>query len=410
MTKRKSKRTVLKHLGDERMYPNSYNDQQISREQAVEMIENVTDRNLPQGYKYNTNYNGFDISEWTVHKLTDKPKKFTLLPKNASKEEIGSIVLAGCCDDNNNDNLDLITQAAMLMVTYFTQTRKECKGGKMTSECKGGKMTAWSENSSFGEQTQAAIDAPELQKHIIKGQIYTILKRCKNIFIEQFKNQDVGFEELLNDLSQVFYKKNDAPLCYIASKNLCNSEHLDTGDHSRSFAYWVTEDTYEGAYLLFPQWGLAIELGHGRYISWDGKVCAHCSSIPRLSNDNKERNIYSLFTALTRSLYNDTVKTRRCDKVLMKRHKIGWAKTKETLFMSLCVGMKVQIKVIPPRIYKRLQNESSNQEMRKLLKKYHYFQTNKIVTISGDSITLKKEFAKTIWTMSLQKTWINLVV
>ena len=94
----------------------------------------------------------------------------------------------------------------------------------------------------------------------------------------------------------------------------------------------------------------------------------------------------------------------------MKRHKIGWAKTKETLFRSLCVGMKVQIKVTPPRIYKRLQNESSNQEKRKLLKKYHYFQTNKIVAISDDSIMLKKEFAKEIWTISSRKTWINLVV
>ena len=382
------------------MYPNSYNGEQITRVQAVQMIGNHTDRNLPKGFNFNTNYDGFNISQWTVHKLTDELKKYTLLPKNASKEAIGSIVLAGCCDDNNNDNLDLIAQAAMLMVTYFTQTRKDCNG----------KMTAWSENSSFGEQTQAAIDAPESDKQIIKRKIYTILKRCKNIFIEKFKNQDVGFEELLKDLRKVFYKQKNAPLCYIASSNLCNSEHLDTGDRSRSFAFWVTEDTYEGAYLLFPQWGLAIELGHGRYISWDGKVCAHCSSVPRLSNNNKERNIYSLFTALTRTLFNDTMKTRRCDKELKKRHKIGWAKTNESLSRSLCVGMKVQIRVIPSRIYNRLQNDPSNQEMRKLIKRFHYYQTNQIMNISSNSITLKRVFKKTIWTMSIRKIWTNIVV
>ena len=140
----------------------------------------------------------------------------------------------------------------------------------------------------------------------------------------------LDFEELLEDLKQVFYAQRNVLLSYVSLTNLSN-RHIDTGDHSRSFAIWVTKDKYEGAYLLFPQWGLAIELGHGRYISWNGNECAHCSSVPIISDNNNDRKIYSLFTALTKTLYNETMKIRRCDSELAKRCELGWAETHKSL-------------------------------------------------------------------------------
>ena len=229
------------------MLPNSYNGKPISQEQAAKLIGTCTDRRLPKGLLFNTN-NNFDITKWTVHNIKDKPRKYELLPRNATRETRGSIVYTGCFTDNNTDSLDLIMQASILMERYFTKSRE-----KDGSE---GNMSAWSQR-----RIQAAIHAKESDKKRIKGTIYKKLNQCKEIFSYQFINKGVGFEELLEDLKQVFYAQRNVPLCYVSSTNLSNSEHIDTGDHSRSFAFWVTKDKYEGAYLLFPQWGLAFELG-----------------------------------------------------------------------------------------------------------------------------------------------------
>jgi hypothetical protein len=286
--------------------------------------------------------------------------------------------------------------AAILMDRHFTKTRE----GKCD-----GKMSSWSQNHSHGQPIKAAIHhAKESDKRSIKKDIYTRLSRCKGIFANRFENKNVGFEDLLSDIEKVFYSSNNAPLCYIASKNLSNSEHVDANDWSRSFAFWVTEHDYEGAYLLFPQWGLAIELCHGRYISWSGKECAHCSSVPKKSNNNNERNIYSLFTALPKNLYNEGMKKVRCDKQLMIRHV-----SKQT--EELCVGMEVQIKVIPNKIYKKMKSNGLSVIQRKMLiKRYHYYQKNVIKSISRNRITLKRAFKKTIWEISMKFAWFNLVI
>ena len=399
MTRRN--RSVLHHLGSERMLPNSYNGKLISQEQAAKLIGTCTDRRLPKGLLFNTNDN-FDITKWTVHNIKDKPRKYELLPRNATRETRGSIVYTGCFTDNNTDSLDLIMQASILMERYFTKSRE-----KDGSE---GNMSAWSQNYNRGRRIQAAIHAKESDKKRIKGTIYTKLNQCKEIFSNQFINKGVGFEELLEDLKQVFYDRKNVPLCYISSSNLSNSEHIDTGDHSRSFAIWVTKDKYEGAYLLFPQWGLAIELGHGRYISWNGNECAHCSSVPIISDNNNDRKIYSLFTALTKTLYNETMKIRRCDSELAKRCELGWAETHKSLLSNLQAGMMVQIRVIPSVIFKKFQNEQLKPKMRKTSKKYHYYQTNEIIKITHTTIMLKRAFKKTIWKRSMRKAWTNLVI
>ena len=401
MTRRN--RSVLNHLGSERMLPNSYNGIPISQEQATKLIGTCTDRKLPKGLLFNTNYKlTFDITKWTVHNIKDKPIKYVLLPENATKKTKGSIVYTGCFNDNNTDSLDMIMQASILMERYFTNTRED--------DVMEGQLSAWSQNYSRGVRIQAAIHAKESDKNRIEGIIYTILNQCKEIFINQFINKGVGFEELLEDLKQVFYAQRNVPLCYVSSTNLSNSEHIDTGDHSRSFAFWVTKDKYEGAYLLFPQWGLAFELGHGRFISWNGNECAHCSSVPIISGNNNDRKIYSLFTALTKTLYNETMKIRRCDSELVKRHQLGWAETHKSLLSNLRVGMMVQIRVIPSVIYKKFQNEKLKSKMWKTSKKYHYYQTNVIIKITSKSITLKRAFKKTFWKRSIRKAWFNLVV
>ena len=397
---RRKKHEVLPHLGAQRKLPNSMNGTKITREKAAELISNQKRQSTPPLLLYDSSYG--DIKNWP-HVVTqdDPPRRLILLPENATKDTIGSVVLTGRCDTvTDAGDLDLIRSTAILMVDHFTEARK----GKII-----GGMSSWSQNHSHGQPIKAAIhNAKESEKQSIKKNIYTQLSRCKGIFDKRFKNKSVGFEELLSDLGKVFSNSNNAPLCYIASKNLSNSEHVDANDCSRSFAFWVTEhDDYEGAYLLFPQWGLAIELCHGRYISWSGKECAHCSSVPKKSNDNNERNIYSLFTALPKNLYNEVMKKVRCDTKLRIRHNMS-THTEELL---LCKGMEVQIRVIPPKIYERMRSGGLSVNQRKMLiKRYHYYQKNVIQNIRGNRITLKRSFKKTIWKMSKQVARFNLVI
>jgi hypothetical protein len=219
---------------------------------------------------YDSNYDEISTQSWP-HVVTkgDPPRRYTLLPENATEGTRGSVVFTGLCDINTDaGNLDLIMSTAILMDKHFTKTRKgKCEGN----------MSSWSQNHSHGQPIKAAIHhAKESDKQSIKKDIYTQLNRCKGIFANRFENKNVGFEDLLSDIKKVFYNSNNAPLCYIASKNLSNSEHVDANDCSRSFAFWITEHDYEGAYLLFPQWGLAIELCHGRYQYWN---C--CSTFPQ---------------------------------------------------------------------------------------------------------------------------------
>jgi len=71
----------------------------------------------------------------------------------------------------------------------------------------------------------------------------------------------------------------------IASLGLMNSGHLDTLDSSQCFALWtMSAGSYfvEGAFLVFPWHGLAIELTDGIAVSWDGREALHATSAHEL--------------------------------------------------------------------------------------------------------------------------------
>jgi hypothetical protein len=50
------------------------------------------------------------------------------------------------------------------------------------------------------------------------------------------------------------------------------------------------------------------------------QIRAQVESIPKKSDNNNERNIYSLFTALPKNLYYEGMKKVRCDNKLRIRH------------------------------------------------------------------------------------------
>ena len=76
------------------------------------------------------------------------------------------------------------------------------------------------------------------------------------------------------------------------SVNLGNSSHFDVHDASQGFSVWTEEvlGVGENWFLIFPNVhgvrpdgtefrGMAVKLGHGVAISWDGRVLRHCTSI-----------------------------------------------------------------------------------------------------------------------------------
>ena len=164
-------------------------------------------------------------------------------------------------------------------------------------------MRTYTYKHKFGKRLQCAIHSPASKRQHMKTRYYFVLNECKKIFDKHFIGKVVGYEKLKEDLGKVFDDHNEAPLFYVTSKNLARSKHLDTEDYTRSYTFWVSRHEHNGAFLLFPQWGLAIELSNERYISWHVNECAHCSSVSKTSDDGEKIDLFSLFTALPKSLY-----------------------------------------------------------------------------------------------------------
>lgn len=83
----------------------------------------------------------------------------------------------------------------------------------------------------------------------------------------------------------------------VVSVNLANSPHYDVGDTSSSVAVWVEEKpgSAKNWYFVLPNvsymgnMGLAIKLGHGVVISWDGRDIYHCTS---MTDPGIRNNVY----------------------------------------------------------------------------------------------------------------------
>ena len=92
-------------------------------------------------------------------------------------------------------------------------------------------------------------------------------------------------------------KSIDTISSYAISKNLTNSLHFDYNDDSKSFAvFYVSPGEHTTkTWMLFPDYGIAIEVNKYVLITWDGSALRHCSCTG--SDDGSKGYVYSLFTA-----------------------------------------------------------------------------------------------------------------
>ena len=129
---------------------------------------------------------------------------------------------------------------------------------------------------------------------------------------------------------------NNHPACWMVSCNLANAMHVDKNDASRSFVIWISQSQTERHtwWFLLPTYGVAIQLCHGRCISWDGSKIEHCTSMPS-AEDIHHGNLYALFTAVPKNLIH--VEERRA---LCKSH-FKSLDASRAVAEQLEVGMKV---------------------------------------------------------------------
>ena len=118
-------------------------------------------------------------------------------------------------------------------------------------------------------------------------------------FVKRWTGARVGFEALLGHQRRLWRTKSrDWPLCWNMSDGLGNAEHIDP-DGFRCYAVWLSKLGHAGSsrswWMLFPRHGLAIELCHGCWISWDGRVQPHCTAVPQVAEGDR---LLSLFCSL----------------------------------------------------------------------------------------------------------------
>ena len=92
------------------------------------------------------------------------------------------------------------------------------------------------------------------------------------------------------------------PMCWDASRDLGNAMHIDP-DADRSIAVWLAERPYQSRswWLLFPRHGVAVQLTHGTWVTWDGRCMPHATAVPSVAEGDR---LYSLFTSLPRFACN----------------------------------------------------------------------------------------------------------
>ena len=141
-----------------------------------------------------------------------------------------------------------------------------------------------------------------------------------DLFREVFVGEGVEYEEMLEEQQRLWPASVEGrPRHWDISRNLGNAEHIDP-DGWRCYAVWGS-DQPPGAsaswFLLFPHHSLAIALGHGTWVSWDGRVQPHCTAVPQVAAGDE---LLSVFCSLPARLIKVAERALAGDNQLKERH------------------------------------------------------------------------------------------
>ena len=124
-------------------------------------------------------------------------------------------------------------------------------------------------------------------QYLLRYEYYSCLEN-----IRKCENADIGANKNLHYLGK--YART-----FDMSFNLSNPAHFDNGDISSGVSIWLRKNTTSSTNMDDNWWfvlpnlrttenmnGIAIKLSHGLCIEWDGRVIKHCSSIPKVPQND----------------------------------------------------------------------------------------------------------------------------
>ena len=387
---------AVPHLGTKYPRGNCYKGKPISQDNAVKLKKHNDKGGRVPGLLYDSSMPGFNLSEWNIVIPKSVSECRLLLQPPAGDSGPGKIVhmhRGGAPKD-----LKKIHHTCSLIMDYHGDV---CSGGSWDGM---GSMCPAGDHLHLGERKQCAINIKKGQdSSSIRNKIQSHLDSSGMILHDQFADKDVGFHEMLQLQHELWPKRkcHRGPACFNGSKNLGNPEHTDSNDHGRSYAAWVTKSPphADTAWFLFPQWGVAIELCNGTFISWDGASCAHCTSVPKVAEDSP---IFSLFTALPRNLVNALSRQKSGQDQVVDRMARGNTSDEapaQSLLLSMKIGMKVSLKVCP-----KSDIPLSRTKRRKISKESMRFQRCRVKSINAEAGTVVlEEMGKNKWNLDIGK-------
>ena len=189
-----------------------------------------------------------------------------------------------------------------------------------------------------------------------RGAIAQDMATAGEQFGRKFEGQGVGYEDMLADQGRLWKKRRKGegagkthPLCWDASWDLGNAEHLDRDGH-RSYAGWMCRHGHASRsrhwWLAFPQHGVVVELMHGTWVSWDGRRAPHCTPVPDVAEGDC---LMSLFCSLPADAVGVLERGETGRAVLTQRHTPGVEMSVgHAFFEELMAGVRVKYRFVPP--------------------------------------------------------------
>jgi hypothetical protein len=230
---------------------------------------------------YDFDFTGLDLSTWNVVTIHQKEFHCILQPLDGK---------------GSGDNYDIIFGLCKNIISTHKSVRDSNWGAE------GRIFPAGLHYDMFNKRivrypNNGVIKDPGLMEYILSDMPY-----AHSIFKDQFGHRGIGYNKMMKCQEEYGNEElPDYPARWMASDGLRNPEHIDDKE-MRSYAVWLMntlEKARTSTYLLFPQWKVAVQLDNGTWISWNGKKCAHCSTVPREPDGFR---ILSLFTSQEQKL------------------------------------------------------------------------------------------------------------
>ena len=299
--------TVCPHLGNKYPKGNKYKGQFITQEDARSLTNVFRRRQIPS-LLYDQQVEGFDPTTWPFCIPSTDSARLYLQPLNGHGNLHSNLVhVHRSNDDHENDFLYKTISKLIRERNPIRNTNGWDNVGLMAGV---GEHLDW-----HGQHTDFVLK-PQFRTRWSNEEEKLTMNKCGKIFEAQFRDKCVGYGLMIKHQKYLWPKEcpdkvTDVPRCWTVSKNLGNELHNDD-DADRSFAVWVNKNKKgqrqsKSWYLLFPEWGVAIELCEGTWISWNGSSCGHCTAVPDLADDDE---LLSLFCSIPKNLRNHLLRKK----------------------------------------------------------------------------------------------------